>query len=34
MNIFTVSIELQLLFWSVALGLVHLVIATTLATKD
>lgn len=34
MEIFTGSIELQLLFWSVVLGLVQLVIATTLATKD
>jgi uncharacterized MAPEG superfamily protein len=34
MNIFTGSIEIQMLCWSVVLGLVQLVIATTLATKD
>jgi len=34
MNIFTGSIEIQMLCWSVMLGLVQLVIATTLATKD
>lgn len=34
MEIFTGSIELQLLFWSVVLGLVQLVIATMLWTKD
>jgi uncharacterized MAPEG superfamily protein len=34
MEIFTGSIELQLLFWSVVLGLVQLVIATALATRD
>jgi uncharacterized MAPEG superfamily protein len=34
MNSFTGSIELQMLCWSVVLGLVQLVIATSLATKD
>ena len=34
MSIFTGSIEIQMLCWSVVLGLVQLVIATTLATKD
>ena len=34
MNIFTGSIEIQMLCWSVVLGLVQLVIATSLATKD
>jgi uncharacterized MAPEG superfamily protein len=34
MNNFTGSIELQMLCWSVVLGLVQLVIATSLATKD
>lgn len=34
MEIFSGSIELQLLFWSVVLGLVQLVIATAMATKD
>ena len=34
MNIFTSSIEIQMLCWSVVLGLVQLVIATTLALKD
>jgi uncharacterized MAPEG superfamily protein len=34
MNIFTGSIEIQMLCWSVVLGLVQLVIATTLALKD
>jgi uncharacterized MAPEG superfamily protein len=30
----TVSTEVQMLLWSIVLGLVQLVIATTLATKD
>ena len=34
MNSFTGSIELQMLCWSVVLGLVQLVLATSLATKD
>ncbi len=34
MNIFTGSIEIQMLCWSVVLGLVQLVISTTLAVKD
>ena len=34
MNIFTGSIEIQLLCWSVVLGLVQLVLATSLTTKD
>ena len=34
MNIFTGSIEIQMLCWSVVLGLVQLVIATVLAIKD
>ncbi len=34
MNIFTGSIEIQMLCWSVVLGLAQLVIATTLATRD
>ncbi|HKY18817.1 MAG TPA: MAPEG family protein [Rhizomicrobium sp.] len=34
MNIFTGSIEIQMLCWAVVLGLVQLVIAATLATKD
>jgi uncharacterized MAPEG superfamily protein len=34
MNIFTGSIEIQMLCWSVVLGLVQLVIATSLALKD
>jgi uncharacterized MAPEG superfamily protein len=34
MSIFTGSIEIQMLCWSVVLGLVQLVIATSLATKD
>ena len=34
MNIFTGSIEIQMLCWSLALGLIQLVIATSLATKD
>ena len=34
MHIFTGSIEIQMLCWSVVLGLAQLVIATTLATKD
>jgi uncharacterized MAPEG superfamily protein len=34
MHIFAGSIEIQMLCWSVVLGLVQLVIATTLATKD
>ena len=34
MNIFTGSTEIQMLCWSVVLGLVQLVIATSLATKD
>ena len=34
MNIFTGSTEIQMLCWSVALGLVQLVLATAMATKD
>jgi len=34
MNIFIGSIEIQMLCWSVVLGLVQLVLATSLATKD
>ena len=34
MNIFTGSIEIQMLCWSLALGLVQLLISTTLAVKD
>ncbi|HSS13561.1 MAG TPA: MAPEG family protein [Rhizomicrobium sp.] len=34
MNIFTGSIEIQMLCWSVVLGLVQLMIATSLALKD
>jgi uncharacterized MAPEG superfamily protein len=34
MNIFTGSIEIQMLCWSVVLGLVQLVIATSMAAKD
>ena len=34
MNIFAGSIEIQMLCWSVALGLVQLAISTTLAVKD
>jgi uncharacterized MAPEG superfamily protein len=34
MHIFAGSIEIQMLCWSVALGLAQLVIATTLATRD
>ena len=34
MNIFTGSTEIQMLCWSVVLGLVQLIIATTLATRD
>ncbi|HET7083954.1 MAG TPA: MAPEG family protein [Rhizomicrobium sp.] len=34
MNIFTGSIEIQMLCWSVVLGLVQLVISTTLSVKD
>ena len=34
MNIFTGSTEIQMLCWSVVLGLVQLVIATTLSIKD
>ena len=34
MNIFTGSIEIQMLCWSVVLGLAQLVIATSLASKD
>jgi len=34
MHIFTGSIEIQMLCWSVVLGLVQLVVATALATKD
>ena len=34
MSIFTGSTEIQMLCWSVVLGLAQLVIATTLATKD
>jgi uncharacterized MAPEG superfamily protein len=34
MHIFTASIELQMLCWAVVLGLVQLVAATAMATKD
>jgi uncharacterized MAPEG superfamily protein len=34
MNIFTGSIEIQMLCWAVVLGLVQLVIATSMAAKD
>jgi uncharacterized MAPEG superfamily protein len=34
MNIFTGSIEIQMLCWAVVLGLAQLVTATTLATRD
>ena len=34
MNIFAESIELKMLCWSAVLGLVQLLIATTLAVKD
>jgi uncharacterized MAPEG superfamily protein len=34
MNIFTGPIEIQMLCWSVVLGLAQLVIATSLATRD
>ena len=34
MNIFAGSTEIQMLCWAVVLGLVQLVVATTLATKD
>ena len=34
MNIFAGSIEIQMLCWSVVLGLVQLVILTVLAIKD
>ena len=34
MNIFVGSTEIQMLCWSVVLGLVQLVLATSLATKD
>ena len=34
MNIFTGSIEIQMLCWSLALGLIQLVVATTLSVKD
>ena len=34
MNIFTGSIEIQMLCWSVVLGLVQLVLATSMAAKD
>jgi uncharacterized MAPEG superfamily protein len=34
MNIFTGSIEIQMLCWSLVLGLVQLVIATSMAAKD
>ena len=34
MNIFAGSVEIQMLCWSIALGLVQLVIATSLATKE
>ena len=34
MNIFAGSIEIRMLCWSVVLGLVQLVIATSLATRD
>jgi uncharacterized MAPEG superfamily protein len=34
MNIFAGSIEIQMLCWAVVLGLVQLVLATSLATRD
>jgi uncharacterized MAPEG superfamily protein len=34
MNIFAGSVEIQMLCWSVVLGLVQLVLATSLVTKD
>ena len=34
MHVFTGSIEIQMLCWSVALGLVQLIISTTLSVKD
>ena len=34
MRVFTDSIEIQMLLWSVVLGLVHLVIATSLTNRD
>ena len=34
MNIFAGSTEIQMLCWAVVLGLVQLVVATTLATRD
>src|SRR5579864_4753584 len=34
MSIFTGSIEIQMLWWSIVLGLVQLVIATSLTVKD
>jgi uncharacterized MAPEG superfamily protein len=34
MNIFAGSVEIQMLCWSVVLGLLQLVIATTLSVKD
>jgi uncharacterized MAPEG superfamily protein len=34
MNIFAGSMEIQMLCWSVVLGLVQLILATSLATKD
>jgi uncharacterized MAPEG superfamily protein len=34
MNIFAGSVEIQMLCWSIVLGLVQLVIATSLATKE
>ncbi len=34
MNIFAGSIEIQMLCWSVVLGLVQLVVATSMAAKD
>jgi uncharacterized MAPEG superfamily protein len=34
MNIFTGSIEIQMLCWSVVLGLVQLIVATTMATLN
>ena len=34
MNIFTGSMEIQMLCWAVLLGLAQLIIATTLATRD
>jgi uncharacterized MAPEG superfamily protein len=34
MNIFTGSIEIQMLCWSVVLGLVQLIVATTMATIE